>query len=289
MAETIGRGCLGSVQRRVQHEITAHARENRAMRRSRYPWLQRALRAIVVGRSLAQFLAPYALLDAAFVVVEALCNAHFQRYLPGWTSAELKGLLKDVASYFISAQVGMLTIVSVAIGIVTLISQHNTEVRLYYVESLAYEIVLSGVAFLAILCVQLFWPLQLAAHLVGWGGTELVFKVALTAFHLAWLLLNLAIFAQFVVTTLRFVEPKARERLREQYIANVIVPRDLARRISRVFYGLSAEELVPAAGESADVAVTLGYGFLDDGAPELGTHFAHPSSLRDIWLRPASS
>jgi hypothetical protein len=42
--------------------------------------------------------------------------------LPGWTPPEIKSPLKDIASYLIAAQVGILGIVSVAIGIVTLIS-----------------------------------------------------------------------------------------------------------------------------------------------------------------------
>jgi hypothetical protein len=123
--------------------------------------------------------------------------------LPGWTPPEIKSPLKDIASYLIAAQVGILGIVSVAIGIVTLISRRddrsstNTDVRLYYMESLAYEVVLSGAALLIVLCVQLLWPTQFFTHLVHFGGADLVFKTVLTAFHLSWLLLNLAVFAQF--------------------------------------------------------------------------------------------
>jgi hypothetical protein len=286
MVDAIGKGWLGSLRQRVQHEIKVHARENRAMRRSRYSWRQRVLRTVVVGRSLGEFLGTYLFLDIAFVVIEAICNSYFQRYLPGWTAADLKGLLKDITSYFIAAQVGILGVVSVAIGIVTLISQHDTDVRLYYVESLAYEIVLSGVSLLAVLCVQLLWPLQYIGHILGFGGANMLFKLALTGFHLGWLLLNLAIFAQFVVTTLRFVEPKARERLRERYTANVIVPRDLSHRVSRLFYTNIAKEVVPEMTDSSGIAVTFGYGFLDGGNAEVESHFAGPSALRDIWLRP---
>src|ERR1700681_4798338 len=126
MADDIGRGWLGSLRRRVQYEIKVHARDNRAMRRARYSWPQRALRAVVVGRTLGWYLTIYLLIDYAFVAFEVVGNFYFQRYLPGWTDADLKGQLKDVGSYFIAAQVGILGIVSVAIGIVTLISEHNT-------------------------------------------------------------------------------------------------------------------------------------------------------------------
>jgi hypothetical protein len=210
---------------------------NQAMRRVRYSLLQRMLRAAVAGRTLLGFLTAYLLLDIAFVLIEAIGAARFPTYLPGWTGADLKPFLKDIGGYFIAAQVGILAILSVAIGIVTVISQRSTEVRLYYVESLAYELVPSGVALLIVLSLQLFWPLQYLSHALGFGGRGLLFKLILTGFHLVWLIVNLAIFTQFVITTLRFVEPRARERLRESYTANIIVPRELARRL---WSGMSA-------------------------------------------------
>jgi hypothetical protein len=267
-------------------------RENRAIRRARYSILQRALRAVIVGRSLVSFLAAYFLLDLALVGAEALFNFYFQGDLPGWSAPELKTLLKDIASYFIAAQVGILGIVSVAIGIVTLISQRddrsstNTDIRVYYVESFAYEVVLSGVALLIVLCAQLLWPMQFLAHRLDLGGPDLAFKVTLTAFHLAWLLLNLAVFAQFVLTTLHFVEPSAREWLRERYTANIIVPNDLSQRLSRVFYMNAPKELVPETNDKTGPLITFGYGLLDDGETELQTNFASPSVLHDVWLRP---
>jgi hypothetical protein len=285
-------GLRGSLRRRVRREIKAHLRGNRAIRRARYSFFQRAVRVLIAGRSLAAFLATYLLLDILLAGAEVIFNLYFPQALPGWTSPEIKSLLKDIASYLIAAQVGILGIVSVAIGIVTLISQRddrsstNTDVRLYYMESLAYEVVLSGAALLIVLCVQLLWPAQFLGHLAHLGGTDLVFKAVLTAFHLAWLLLNLAVFAQFVLTTLHFVEPSARERLRERYTANVIVPSDLWQRLSRMFYANAPKELVPDTNEETGPLITFGYGALDDGNVELRTKFAVQSVLRDVWCRP---
>ena len=292
MSNSLTQGLRGSLRRRVRREIKAHLRDNRAIRRARYSFFQRAARLLIGGRSLPTFLAAYLLLDLVLVGAEVVFNLHFPQALPGWTMPQIKSLLKDIASYLIAAQVGILGIVSVAIGIVTLISQRddrsstNTDVRLYYVELLAYEVVLSGAALLIVLCVQLLWPAQFLAHLAHLGGTDLAFKALLTAFHLTWLLLNLAVFAQFVLTTLHFVEPSARERLRERYIANVIVPTDLTQRLLRVFYANAPKELVPDTNEEAGPLITFGYGTLDDGDVELRTKFAVPSVLRDVWLRP---
>jgi hypothetical protein len=91
-------------------------------RHARYSFFQRAARFLIVGRSLPTFLAAYLLLDLALVGAEIVFNFYFPRALPGWTPPEIKSPLKDIASYLIAAQVGILGIVSVAIGIVTLIS-----------------------------------------------------------------------------------------------------------------------------------------------------------------------
>ncbi len=292
MSSNLSQGVRGSLRRRVRREINAHLRDNRAIQRTRYSFFQRAARVLLAGRSLLAFLAAYLLLDLVMVSTEVVLNLRFPDVLPGWSAPELKGLLKDIASYLITAQVGILGIVSVAIGIVTLISQRddrsstNTDIRLYYMESLAYEVVVSGAALLIVLCAQLVWPVQFLAHLGNLGGTDLVFKVVLTAFHLAWLLLNLAVFAQFVLTTLHFVEPSARERLRERYTANVIVPNDLWQRLLRLFYANAPKELVPVAEEDSGLLITFGHRILTEGNVELRTIFATPSALYDVWLRP---
>jgi hypothetical protein len=291
LSNSLIQGLRGSLQRRVRREIKAHLRDNHAIRRARYSLLQRVERLLIAGRTLPAFLAAYVLLDLAMAAAEVVFNLHFSHALPGWTTPEIKSLLKDVACYLITAQVGILGVVSVAIGIVTLITQRddrsstNTDVRLYYKESLAYEVVRSGVALLIILGAQLLWPAQFLLHLLHLGGADLVFKALLTAFHLAWLLLNLAAFAQFVLTTLDFVEPSARERLRERYTANVIVPSDLRQRLLRLFYSNAPKELVPTADEESGL-ITFGHGMLTEGDVELCTKFSNPSSLRDIWLRP---
>jgi hypothetical protein len=292
LSNNLTQGLRGSLRRRVRREIKAHLRDNHAIRRVRYSFFRRAVRFLIAGRSLPAFLTAYLFIDLAVLGAELVLNLHFPQVLPGWTAPEIKSLLKDIASYLIAAQVGILGIVSVAIGIVTLISQRddrsstNTDIRLYYMESLAYEVVLSGAALLMVLCVQLAWPTQFLAHLAHLGGADLVFKAVLTAFHLAWLLLNLAVFAQFVLTTLHFVEPSARERLRERYTANVIVPSDLWQRLLRLFYANAPKELVPVEGEQSGLLISVGHRILTDGNVELRTKFSVPAVLHDVWLRP---
>ena len=126
---------------------------------------------------------------------------------------------------------------SVAVGLVTLIAQRddrastNTDIRHYYDGALAYEVVGSSVALLLILCVQIFWPFHLVVHALGFEQSDSFNRLSLTGLHLVWLVVNITAFAQFIAITLRFVEPKAREQLRERYTANTVVPDDLWRRI----------------------------------------------------------
>ena len=292
MADTLGRGPLDSLKARTRDELRQLFQQNRVMRRARYPLAQRVLRALLVGRPLAAFLFVYGLIDLFAVAAEWVITARHPGWLPSWTRTNYRDFLTNIGSYFITAQVGMLGIVSVAVGIVSFLSQGGdgssarTDVRLYYVEAMAYEVVTSGIALLIVLSVQLFWPLQYGLHLLGWGGGDQVFKVALAIVHALWLAANLLLFFQFITTTLRFVEPRARERLRERYSANVVIPRDLTRRLLGVLYLQAPGSLVGQEEKEQAPRITFGFGLLDAATTEIRTDFRRPSQLADVWLAP---
>jgi hypothetical protein len=113
------------------------------------------------------------------LLLALLCEWALNRYapslLPGYTGSAPRDFLKDVGSYLIAAQIGILTIVTVAVGVVTLLSDRqdgssaNTDIRLYYVESYSYELAASGIALLVVLTLQLFWPLQ---HILSNRGSS---------------------------------------------------------------------------------------------------------------------
>src|SRR5262249_32254360 len=150
--------------------------------------------------------------------------------------------LKDLGSYLIAGQIGILAIVSVAVAVVTLLSERNegaavnTDIRLYYVESYSYELVISSVSLLLVLMVHLFWPLHHIIPSLGLGGPNDWSKLALSALHTLWFCINLLLFLQFITTTLRFVEPNTRKDLRERYSANEVIPRDAKTRLLRTLY-----------------------------------------------------
>ena len=189
MSNTVGIGLFGSIRRRVTKELREHARQNLAMQRASYSTLQRLARSLIGGRTLSWFLGWYTVLAFLIVFAELAANRWLPVLLLGWTAKGTKDIIREIGGFFIAGQVGLLAIVSVAVGVVTLISQRddksstNTDVRLYYSESFAYEVVASGSALLLILCAQLFWPLQHVLHAVDFGGADLTFKLALTAVH----------------------------------------------------------------------------------------------------------
>jgi hypothetical protein len=242
MTENIGRGLFGSLRAHVRIEVNDLARRNKTRHRVRSGLLRRSLVAVLRGIRLSELFALYVAVDVICVAAEWWVSAKMPRLLPDWGTFDLPQFLKDVHSYLIAGQVGLLGIIAVAVGIVTLLSQRDdrssatSDVRLYYSESLAYEVVTSGVALLVVLCVQLFWPLQFALRLMQGRGQNPIFELILTILHALWMVANILLFYQFMRTTLSFVEPDARIRMRDRYTADTALPRDIAKRLLQAFY-----------------------------------------------------
>jgi hypothetical protein len=294
MTEPLGRGLWGSLNARVDHDIQELARENLALRRARYSWGRRVLRATVVGRSVAQFLLLYTAVLVVALIAEWVVGRYRSCWLPRYSEAFDSGFVKDLSSYLIAGQIGVLAIVSVAVAVVTLLSERNdgasvnTDIRLYYVESYSYELAISGVALLLVLIVQLFWPLHHVMVAVGMGAADDWCKLALSVVHTLWFCVNLILFLQFITTTLRFVEPNTREALRERYSANEVIPRDAKRRLLRVYYWRAPVHMFGSAPLKEGPGITFGYGSSQDDRvkAEIKTIFRAPARLIDVRLRP---
>ncbi len=296
-------GWTGSVNRWVRREVREQLRANPAARRARYPLGYRALRAFFRIGTFLHFVGLYVAINVALVLAEAAVVAFRPEWIPAWTAhrpdtgLDTKSLILDVSGYLIGAQVGMLGVISLALALVTLIAQRegsSTDVQVYYHQSLAFELVASCVALLAVMCVQLLWPLQFFLHRAGFGTHLLFFKLLLLGLHTAWLILNLGAVAYFIATTFRFVQQRARELLRERYTANVVAPRDMTKRLRQQVYRLAASNLtgVPAADgeaeERGDPRITFGFDYGDPQTIEIETQFARPSALHDVrmlWVR----
>lgn len=291
MSKSLGRGPLQSLRARVDADIRELIRDNKNLRRARYTWARRFLRNWIVARPAAVLLSAYCLANIAIVLAAWIVR----RFAP-WLNCYVAGadISKDATGFFLSAQIGILAVLSVAISVVTLLTQKddgsavNTDVRLYYLESYSYGLASSGILLCAVLVVQLFWPLQpLVVFIAGSEAVDSV-KLSITIVHAAWLVLNLYLFLHFMGTTFRFVEPESRATLRKQYTANEIIPRDVRRRLLAAYYLAIPQQMFGGGDLSKGPLITLGTGLVSDdkGISEISRAFKTPSRLIDIWLLP---
>lgn len=286
-------GWTGSINKLVRLEVREHFRENLVARRARYRFAHRLLKKFFSIGAFGHFIGLYILLDFASILAEGViatcCPDCVSNWIGNTSEQAIKEFLRNVASYLITAQVGVLGVISIALALVTLIAQRensSTDVKVYYHESFAFEVVASSIALLAVLVTQLFWPAQ---ALLSWLELDLaqpVFEVGLLGFHLFWLLLNLAGLAHFISTTFGFVQQSEREFLRNRYTANVIQPLEMTKRLREHFYALASKELDGDDNVLSSEKPRAAFGF-DFGAPheiELELVFAHPTSLHDVRM-----
>ena len=284
-------GCVGSIRRLVRKEVRAQLRTNGTYRRVRYSFWHRLFRRFFYIEQYSRYIMLYFMVDVLFVAAEALGS----RYLPKTfldfsfsSSAPLlfnNSLLVNVSGYFIAAQVGVLGIIALALALVSLIAQREnsaTDIRVYYHESLAFQIVASSLALLAILVVQLVWPLQMLIHYFGLGHESLAFEYFLQGVHLIWLTINLAAIAYFIATTFRFVQQSTRELLRERYTANVIFPHDLTQRLHETFYTNASNDIGNLGRQSSTGQPTATFGF-DYGVPSIAEVTLTRKGSRVLW------
>jgi hypothetical protein len=291
VGKALGRGLLQSLRARVDADVVELRRQNRSLRRTRYGFVRRFLRGWFVGQPAKGLITAYGLsLGTLFLIEWGLA-----RFAPSLSARVINtDFTKDAAGFFLAAQVGILAVLTVAISVVTLLTQKddgsaiNTDVRLYYVESYAYELVTSGIFLSIVLVLNLFWPLKFITEFTA--GEQLVdrFKFCVTMFNAIWLVLNFYLFSHFIHTTLKFVEPKSRARLRKQYSANESIPRDVKRRLLQAYYLHAPVQIFGLHEIKEGPLISFGMPLMRDQVPavEVSRSFKVPSSLVDVWLLP---
>ena len=293
MTKPLGRGLFQSLRAQVNADVRDLVRGNKFLRRERYGWARRLLRKCIVGHPIVGLTSAYI---SAFILL-ALSEWQGPRLVP-WLFGyvESADLAKEAAGIFLTAQIGILAVLTVAISVVTLLTQKddgsavNTDVRLYYEESYSYELAASSILLSVVLVLQLFWPFQRA--LVWMAGESAInhFKLCVTTVHALWLVLNLYLFLHFINTTLMFVEPPSRAILRKRYSANVIIPRDVGRRLMGIYYLVAPERILAGYDPLKGPRISFGAGplYRERAVVEIARSFRTPSKLYDVWLRPLS-
>lgn len=290
-------GPFGSLRKTVESEIAQHRRTNATLVSARPPLRMRVLQTALGERGLLRILVFYALLVIALACLEVILTSRYPALIPSWTNApNLNPFLKDIASYFLAAQVTVIGLLfPIAVALVTLIVQRedasstNSDVQVYYSETLAYRVGASGIALSIVLSVQLLWPAQFIALRLGLGTPTGLFKILLTAFHLTWLVANLAALWHFLVTSLSFMRPVERALLRRRYAANVAIPRDLTQRLMVALYTNAASTVLQrqnAVGDDEGSSLLFGSDLGKWGEVEIAKASAVSRVLHDVWIRP---
>ncbi|MCY4141074.1 MAG: hypothetical protein OXF56_22760 [Rhodobacteraceae bacterium] len=290
-------GCTGSIRRLVRGEVRDHIHGNLSARRNRYSLAHRILRRFFSFGAFGKYLLFYIILDLVLVALEAVSSLFPQHGLPVWAThgfppdTASRELLLSVSGYFLAAQAGALGIVTLALALVTLIAQgenSDTDIRVYYHESMAFQVVASSVALLAILSVQLLWPFQLVLHQFGLGSKNPLFEYVMLGLHLLWLLTNLAAIAYFIDTTFRFVQLSERERIRERYTANILFPLDLTQRLQEHYYAYATNDVggFRYNQHNCKPSAMFGHEGVGNFDVELKSKFSGATSLQDVRMIP---
>lgn len=293
-------GAGGKLGERARSKALEQLRNNPAARKAAYPPLHRFLRRIVDGKTVTNFLLWYLIVD--FIVAAAECVTNF-RTDTRWISwaipnpsagVDIKQIIFNSTGYFLSVQIGILSIISLALALVTLIAQNDkstNDTQIYYHQSLSYELVGSSISLTIVMIVQLFWPIQFILHKFDLGTELLIFKLALIALHLGWLVVNLILAFHFVTTTFRFAFPSTRSLLRERYTADVIQPFKLIRKFRNEIFQKESERFLPEVdGYERPSAIfsinpaTYGLDVDPSWHPEIEKTFASPVEFFDIRI-----
>jgi len=279
----------GSIRARVELEVKSHLKQNEAIRTERDPLMARGFRRALEGRTFLGFLWIYALVDTLCVLSQYFCS----RYLPANYFAWLPILdseivPKDLPTYLAAIQAALIAIVAVPVGLITYIGQRDDstrEIELYYRQSLAHEVFSSSLALLVVLTVQLLWPAQLLLHHFV---PHPVFELDLSVAHVAWLVLNLGIAAKFITISLRYVDPRQRQKIRRSHIVNCILPTHLRAHLKLFYYSNTALEFLPQQrrGGFDNPVILFGRSArLEGSKEECVKTFKSPTVLGDLHLR----
>lgn len=293
MADWKQGGWTGSVNRWANREVRQHLSSNPIARLNRDPIWYRSLRLFFSIGTFRSFIISYIIIAILCIIADFLLYPKLLTQFPFVTVypeqiPRIDPLIFEVSSYLGAVQVGLLAIISLPLALVTLIAQgeHSTiDVRIYYHQSFAFELVASCIALLAALSVQIVWPIQtlLEENFVSLGPQQS--KIWLSGIHLAWLLMNLVGFAHFVAITFGFVQQSTRERLRKQYTANVVLPQEIAERLRQHLYGLGSQEAVdPGSDDENQPGATFGFDFGPPYVVEGQAIFSKPVQLHDVHM-----
>ena len=129
-----------------------------------------------------------------------------------------------ITSYIVAAQVGILSIIPIALTLVNIIIQNSETsiIKIYYHDTFLLEMIVSSISLLAVLCVQFFSLPQTIINWIGLGSNSCAFLTALIVIHIIWFTLNLLMAVNFIKITFDFVIQSKRKEIYNRYSKSVI-------------------------------------------------------------------
>lgn len=273
--------------------MRSQLRNNPVSQQERYRYSVKILHQLLGRRTFGSLIGIYLLLDIAVgfseVIYAKICIE------PPQSSLYVRGVLETIkgqSGNLLTVQIGVLSITSLALALVTLIAQRDNssaDIRVYYHESLAFELVASGVALLVVLVLQYYLPLQTMVHHLDFGAEAPIFEAVLLGVHCFWLLVNISGTAHFVATTLHFTQPVQRGKILRRYTANIMQPHDLTKRLEEHLYTKEIRTILSNEGTSH----TTCYAFFGQGPSvktnvEIRKKISKPIKLHDVnvvWVQ----
>ncbi len=284
---------FGSIRRSAARAVRDLQAQNATLRAARNPLWLRLLRPIIVNRSLLRLLGVYALVWGALVASGLFVTLETPAALaPIAADLAQRETIRDILSYMLGAQATMVGLIfPLALGMVTLIVQRdegaatNADVQVYYEQSLAYAVGTSGIALAIALLLALLGPEAMVLNLAGRANFAASISLALLVALGGWLLINLLVTWQFLVTSLSFIRPRYRAEARKRFVAAHTIPRHLSRLLANYGYLAIGEELFRDASEPTPFAM-VGAAYGTRGERAVTAHFGRPRTLRDIRRAP---
>ena len=186
-----------------------------------YSFIDRMMHRFFSTKSLLPFIGWYGLANLLVIIAGLTFMDIGSYWLVNFLSFENGQPFSGNVGTLIGVQSAVLGVISIALALVTIIAPKNNEtsiIEIYYHESRAFEIVTSSFALLAVLCVEIFLPVQSIAY---WFGLNTKFPL-LSFIPFFWLIFNLAGINHFIMTTLDFVNPSERRRIRKRFTRDLV-------------------------------------------------------------------
>ena len=254
-----GGGLFLSLTKHVDFLVQQHIKENKAIRSNAYSHGEGFLRHLLQWHSLFWYVLAYGALIFYGTLIEGLYVTYipyqFNLIDPALVSHALDRI-DGINDLFLGAQATLIGIVfPVALSLVTFLIQREdanstyTDIKVFYRESLAYEVGVSCLALIVALAVQAAWPADFLLHQAGYGSARSgLLKISMTGFHTIWFVLNCFALWHFLKVCLDFTRPDARTTYRKLYAANLIIPTEIRDHMTMQTYLGAGDAIAKEAG-----------------------------------------